>query len=115
MDGLRIRIRVKDAFDAKLTERIKLFRSIFSLSHSFIPLCWRHHQSAGSLRLKQTFSHANSTKRRTTSTSIESSSDRSDIQRPTCSDAAAQNCTLDHRTLSPRVVGSPLHAQNGRH
>jgi hypothetical protein len=31
MDGLRISIRVKDAFDAKLAERIKLLRSILSL------------------------------------------------------------------------------------
>jgi phosphate transport system ATP-binding protein len=31
MDGLRMSIRVKDEFDAKLAQRIKLFRSILSL------------------------------------------------------------------------------------
>jgi hypothetical protein len=32
-------IRVKDEFDAKLAERIKLFSSNLSLSRSFIPRC----------------------------------------------------------------------------
>jgi hypothetical protein len=31
MDGLRMSIRVKDEFDARLVQRIKLFRSILSL------------------------------------------------------------------------------------
>jgi hypothetical protein len=31
MDGLKMSIRVKDEFDAKLPRRIKLFRSILSL------------------------------------------------------------------------------------